>query len=416
VTATNRRIYYGWIVVAVAALTMLIASGLRAAPGVFLLPAEISLRVDRATIAIVASVGLLVAGAAAPLSGWLLNTLGSRKVTGIGLTLSFLGMIPTPWVTQTWHLVLLWGVIAGLGTGIIGGVLGAAVAARWFVEKRGMVTGMLGAATSAGQLVFVPLLMTASSSIGWRDASLWLGVLALGMAIPAIWLLRDDPAQIGLRPYGMRPDAPIVMPAKEDAGAVMATALRSPSFWLLSSSFFICGATSTGLIGTHLIPFAIECGIPQAAAAGSLAMMGAMNFVGTLGSGLLTDRFDPRKLLLTFYGFRGISLLLLPLVTEPLGLTAFAILFGLDYIATVPPTIAIIANRFGRARVSIVYGWVLFAHAVGAALAAWLGGVARDAQGDYTVAFLAAGALAISAGFMALSIRSETPEVIPAPA
>lgn len=410
-----KKVYYGWIVVAVASLTILVAAGLRAAPGVFLLPAEVALRVDRATIAAVASIGLLMYGIAAPLSGWMLTRMGVRKVAAIGLGLAAVGMIPTMWVTEVWQLVLLWGIIGGLGTGIVGGVVGAALAARWFVARRGLVTGIVGAATSAGQLVFVPMLMTASSSIGWRTASLWLGVIAVLVAIPAVWLLRDDPAQKGLLPYGATPDTPIAAPPKVDATRVMAEAVRTPTFWLLSSSFFICGATSTGLIGTHLIPFAVECGIPAGIAASSLALMGAMNFVGTLGSGILTDRFDPRKLLLIFYGFRGLSLLFLPLVSTGLGLTFFAVLFGLDYIATVPPTISIIADRFGRARVGVIYGWVLLAHSVGAALAAWLGGVARDAQGNYSLAFLAAGALAISAGFIALSIR-EKPAIEPLPA
>ena len=190
----------------------------------------------------------------------------------------------------------------------------------------------------------------------------------------------------------------------------MSTAVRSSTFWLLAGTFFICGATSNGIIGTHLIPYAVECGIPQVAAASSLALLGAMNFVGTLSSGWLTDRYDPRKLLLVFYGFRGLSLLLLPWVSTPLGLSIFAAVFGLDYIATVPPTTTLIADRFGRKHVGLVYGWVFLAHQVGAASAAWLGGVARDAFGDYTVAFFVAGLIAILAGFLALAIRARRDE------
>jgi predicted MFS family arabinose efflux permease len=402
----SSQIFYGWIVVGVTTVVLLVSAGVRSAPGVFLLPVQTSLGVDRTTVAFSVSLGLLLYGAAGPLSGWLMNRLGLRRLAALGLALTAAGMVLCYGVTQPWQLALVWGVLSGIGTGIVGSVLGAAVAARWFVARRGLVVGIFGAAMSAGQLIFVPLLMTMASSVGWRLSSVLLGLVAAAVILPAVLLLRNDPADLGLRPYGVAPSSAPVRAAVAVAG-VMRQAVRTRAFWLLAITFFICGATSNGLIGTHLIPYAVECGIPQAAAAGSLALLGAMNFVGTLLSGVLTDRYDPRKLLFVYYGLRGLSLLLLPFVRDPLGLSIFAAVFGLDYIATVPPTTSLIAERFGRAQVGVVYGWVFFAHQLGAASAAWLGGVARDGYGDYTLAFLTAGVVAITAGVLALGIRTQ---------
>jgi predicted MFS family arabinose efflux permease len=221
--------------------------------------------------------------------------------------------------------------------------------------------------------------------------------------------MRDDPADLGLRPYGVPASAPGPGQIVARPGEVMGRALRSPQFWLLSGSFFVCGATSNGLIGTHFIPHSVDCGIPEVTAAGTLALMGSMNFVGTIASGWLTDRYDPRKLLLAYYSFRGLSLFLLPFVTDPAGLAVFAVMFGLDYIATVPPTVALVADTFGRKNVGTVFGWVFFSHQVGGAATAYLGGVARVTLGDYQLAFIAAGALALLGGLMAYSV-SRKPE------
>ena len=466
--ALGARLFYGWVVVAATTLVLLAGAGVRSAPGVFLLPVQMSLQVDRATVAAAVSLGLLFYGAAGPFSGWLMNRIGLRPLAALGLALTALGMFLTYVVHSPWQLTLAWGVLSGIGTGMIGSVLGAAVAARWFVAQRGLVVGAFGASMSAGQLIFVPLLMGLASSIGWRAASVLLGVIVVAVALPVLLLLRDDPADVGLAPYGseqpvssdqfsvnseqpvssvqfsVNSEQPVSsvqfsvnseqLPASSDqlsvnsgrspdpipnnqypitsnrSPSVMSAAVRSSTFWLLAGTFFICGATSNGIIGTHLIPYAVECGIPAVAAASSLALLGAMNFVGTLASGWLTDRYDPRKLLLAFYGFRGLSLLLLPWVSTPLGLSLFAAVFGLDYIATVPPTTTLIADRFGRKHVGLVYGWVFLAHQVGAAGAAWLGGVARDAFGDYTLAFFTAGLIAILAGFLALAIRARRDE------
>jgi predicted MFS family arabinose efflux permease len=306
-------------------------------------------------------------------------------------------------MTAPWQLNLFWGALSGIGTGVAGSVLGAAVATRWFVARRGLVIGIFGAATSAGQLIFVPLLAWLESAIGWRASVMALAGAAALLLAPVLLLMRDDPADLGMRPYGSQPTEPSQV-ARPAAGGVMRRALRVPEFWLLAGSFFICGATSNGLIGTHLIAHAHDHGIAKGTAAGMLALMGAMNFVGTIASGWLTDRYNPRLLLACYYGFRGLSLLVLPFATNLGGLAVFAIVFGLDYIATVPPTTALVADIFGRKNVGVVFGWVFCAHQIGAALAAWLGGMARDLTGNYGVAFIAAAALAMTAALLSLRI------------
>jgi len=398
-----QRFYYGWIVVAVAALTLLVSAGVRSAPGVFLVPLQEDMQWSVGVISFAVSIGLLVLGLTAPVSGWLIDRYGPRVLAIIALVLISISMAASAFIQQPWQLALLWGGISGVGTGIISGVLGATVAMRWFVARRGLVIGIFGASTSAGQLIFVPALMLAATTLGWRASSLVLSLIAMVAVLPVLLFLRNDPADVGQVPLGATP-ATTVPRARSEQG-VMRRAVRSLEFWLLAGTFFICGATSSGLVGTHLIPFAHDHGIAQTTAAGMLALMGAMNFVGTLGSGWLTDRYDPRKLLAVYYGFRGISLLFLPFVTEPVGLAAFAVLFGLDYIATVPPTTALVADNFGRRNVGTVYGWVFCSHQVGAACAAWMGGLARDSFGDYGLAFFVAGTLAVAGALLALRIN-----------
>ncbi|MEZ4737394.1 MAG: MFS transporter [Caldilineaceae bacterium] len=400
--SSSQKLFYGWVVVAVTAVTLFFSAGIRSAPGVFILPLEQDMAWTRSAISFAVSIGLIMLGIAGPLSGWLMDRFGPKRVTLVGLLFVAVAMVGSYQITQLWHLNLLWGVISGLGAGMVGGVLGPAVANRWFVERRGLVIGIFGASLSAGQLVFVPVLMAVVLSVGWRWSSVALGVIALMVAIPVLIFLRDDPADLGLTPYGATTGQ--AARATVDPN-VMARAVKTPEFWLLAATFFVCGATSNGLIGTHLIPHAADHGIPQTTAAGMLALMGAMNFVGTIASGWLTDKYDPRKLLCIYYGFRGLSLFLLPYVSGVFGLSVFAIMFGLDYIATVPPTTALVADTFGRRNVGTVYGWVFCSHQVGAALAAWLGGVTRDMFGDYLLAFLMAGAIAMIAALLSLRIR-----------
>jgi sugar phosphate permease len=408
-------------VVGVTALTLLIAAGVRSAPGVFILPMRAELGWSRELLALAASIGLLLYGLAGPLVGNLMDRYGPRRMMLAGMLIVAGSMFASTSMHEVWQLHLFWGAMSGIGTGVASAVLGATVAMRWFVARRGMVTGIFGAATSAGQLIFVPLLVWMAQSVGWRASVLALGGVVLAVLLPIVLLMRDEPAALGLSAYGAgaapASAAPASAAVRQDG--VMARALRSPAFWLLSATFFVCGATSNGLIGVHFIPYASDCGISAVVAAGTLALMGSFNFVGTIGSGWLTDRVDPRKLLLCYYGFRGLSLFLLPFVRNPLGLTAFAVLFGLDYIATVPPTTALVADLFGRRNVGTVFGWVFFAHQLGAASASWLGGRARDTLGNYELTFVIAGVIAVTAGVLALLISSRStaapePAAVPA--
>jgi sugar phosphate permease len=415
-TQPQFRFYYGWIIVGVTILVLLISAGVRSAPGVFMLPLAQDTGWSRATISFAVSFGLVIFGLIGPFTGWLLDRIGLRTLTVAGLLLVGISMILSSRITQPWQLNALWGFLGGVGTGMVGSVLSATVANRWFVARRGLVLGIFGAALSAGQLVFVPLLMSWSVTLGWRFSSIVLGGFALLIILPVALLMRNDPADLGLQPYGAAGKAAPPPSLLLASGGVMAKALRSADFWLLMATFGVCGATSNGLIGTHLLAHASEHGISEVVAASSIALMGAMNFIGTLASGWLTDKYDPRKLLCIYYGFRGLSLFMLPFVTEPVGLSFFAILFGLDYIATVPPTTTLIADTFGRKNVGTVYGWVFCSHQIGAALAAWGGGMARDSLGDYGVAFLAAGAIAITAALLSLQINHVSVRTEPAQA
>src|ERR687898_767130 len=411
----KQKLYYGWVVVWVVFAALLVSAGVRAAPTVLINPLESEFGWGRAAISAAISIGLLLYGLSGPAAGWLMDRFGPKPLTLFGLGLIGLSTLMGAAITQLWQLNLFWGILSGLGTGVVAPVLGATVANRWFVERRGLVLGIFGAAASAGQLVTVPALMWLVVELGWRTATVVLATIVLLVLVPVLLFMRNDPASVGLRAYGEPDKNPAEeSPAPEPSIAVaqppgpggrpVSGALRSPVFWLLSGSFFICGASSNGIIGVHFVPHSIDHGIPEVTAASVLALMGAMNFVGTIASGFLPDRHDPRKLLAVYYSLRGLSLLLLPFVTEFGGLAVFAVFFGLDYIATVPPTVALVADRFGRANVGAVFGWVFFGHQMGAALASYLGGVARDSFGDYQLAFLTAGVLAVMGALLVLGL------------
>jgi sugar phosphate permease len=325
----------------------------------------------------------------------------------------------TTQISAPWQLDLLWGVANGLATGAIGVTLAAVIASRWFVERRGVVTGMLTASNATGQLVFLPLLGWIVTANGWRTAALTVSVVALGVTLPLVAIfLRDSPAEVGLRAYGAVADDPPLVQQNPFRAALggLALASHTRTFWLLTGSFFVCGATTNGLIGTHLIPASMDHGMSEVAAASLLAVIGVFDLVGTLCSGWLTDRYDPRWLLFWYYGLRGLSLLALPFVigSSHLGQIAFVVFYGLDWVATVPPTVAITAAAFGRERVGVVFGWVFCAHQLGAAVAAWGAGAARTWLGDYQVAFVSAGLLALIASGLVIRISPRFPGPVPA--
>jgi MFS family permease len=404
--------HYGWVVVGVAMISSLLVFGIRSAPSVFVKPLEREFGWSRSEISLAIAVGLLCTGIAAPFGGALMDRIGPRRVLAGSLSLIAVSILLSVWMTEFWQFLLLWGVLSGLGTGAANG-LGATISNRWFIERRGLVQGLFGAGTSAGMLLFIPLISWVVVHHGWRSATVMAAAAAMALAPLGLLFVRDRPADVGLLPYGATASSPPIPSRPAAVREVMARAIRTPEFWLLSGSFFICGASSNGIIGTHFIPHAVDLGHSEVAAAGVLAFMGSMNFVGTLASGWLSDKHDPRKLLAMYYILRGMSLFILPWVTGLEGLTVFAIIFGLDYIATVPPTVALTADVFGRQNVGMVYGWVFCAHQIGAALAAQAGGLVYDRFGDYTIAFVMAGGLAVMGGLMALRIdRTPLPDLV----
>jgi predicted MFS family arabinose efflux permease len=417
--ALNRRFFYGWVVVAITIAVSLATWGVRSAPAVLIKPLEAEFGWTRAEISSAIAIGLLMTAVGAPFGGVLVDRFGPRMIL-LGITvLTSVSVLIASQMDALWQMSLLWGVLVGFATGI-SGVIGASVATRWFVQRRGLVQGILGAGSSAGQLIFLPLLAWLAVHVGWREMTVILGVIVLATLAPILLLMRNSPEDVGLLPYGATEPMPKGQPTRPLE--LLQRAARVPEFWLLSGSFFVCGATSTGIVMTHFQAHAVDHGIPTVQASSALAIMGAMNFVGVLFSGYLTDRHDPRKLLAIFYTFRGVALFLLPSMTDLGlgGLTVFAVLFGLDYISTVPPTTALCADLFGRRNVGSVYGWVFAAHQLGAALLAYMGGYMHDALGNYTLAFIGSGVLCGFGALMALRIQrtdhSETLAPAAAPA
>ena len=404
----RRRFHYAWVVFGVTFFTLLAAAGIRSMPGVLIVPLQQSFGWSRATISVAVSINLLLFGLCGPFAAAFMNRYGVRRVLVVALLLIMSGVGLTPLMRQPWQLDLLWGVVVGMGTGAMAGVLATTVANRWFVARRGLVTGILTAATATGQLAFLPGLAALAVSWGWRAASLAVAGSVL-ISVPFVALLmRDSPRRLGLRPYGAVEDVPEAQPANPFGAALngLAQSVRHSDFWLLTASFFICGASTNGLIGTHLIPAEVDHGIPEVYAASTLALIGVFDVIGTTLSGLLTDRFDPRWLLFWYYALRGLSLLLLPFALDSsyLTLLVFIVFYGLDWVATVPPTISLSSGVLGPARGGIVFGWVFASHQLGAAFAASAAGGLRTWLGDYQVAFISAGLLCLIASGLVIRI------------
>jgi MFS family permease len=413
--------YYGWLVVSLCFLTTLTSAGVRSSPSVLIHPLEAEFGWSRALIASAISMNLLLFGVAGPISGYLIDRFGPRKVMMGSLLLLICGVSGTIVMTEFWQFFLVWGIIVGLGAGGVGSVLTATVGNRWFVARRGLALGILGSASSTGQLIFLPFFMAMIAYSGWRIGSMTLIVVAL-ILLPLIFLfMRDDPADVGLEPYGAGQSgaggpggaASLRGMSAKSATITPREILSHPTFWLLCGSFFVCGGTANGLIGTHLIPHEIEIGIPQVAAASLVGIMGALNIVGTTFSGWMVDRVQPQRWLALVYALRGVSLLILPFVHNFSGLTVFAVVYGLDWFATVPPSMAITADTFGRHNVGKVYGWIFMSHQIGAALMASAAGAVRDYVGDYSFAFLTGGAIAMIAAGLALQIKVPPKESAP---
>ena len=406
-TRTGPRLHYAWVVLAVTFVCLLTAAAVRSLPGILMRPLEAEFGWSRATIGLAVSINVLLFGLAGPLLGRVMDRVGPRAVASAATLLIALGAAGTLGMTQPWHMDLLWGVVVGIGSGGATMVMGSAVANRWFSRHRGLALGILGAATSAGQIVFTPTLMQLTLRWGWRGSTLVIAGIAGVLVFPLVaLLLRNRPADVGLGPYGASGALAGSPPPPPDPHP-MRVAVRTGDFWLLAGSFAICGLTTSGLIQTHLISHGTEHGFSEMAMAGALGVMGAADVVGTIAAGWICDRFGARGPLAFYYLFRGVSLLLLPYVHTQGGMLAFAVLYGLNWISTVPPTAALAADRFGRQNVGTVFGWIFFAHQVGAAIAAYGAGILHVWFGDYTLSFLLAGGLALLGAGLALGIRRE---------
>ncbi|HVE22911.1 MAG TPA: MFS transporter [Acidocella sp.] len=401
------------LVVAVTFLALLVSAGLRATPGVLLLPLQLQFGWDRAIISFGAAVGIFLYGLVGPFAAALMQTIGIRRTMLGGLGLMAAATFISQWMSAPWQYVLTWGVFSGIGSGAVASVLGAAVVNRWFATRQGLVMGLLSASTATGSLIFLPFLAWLSAQYTWRPVVLTVSLACLALIPIVALIIPESPQDIGTRRYGEGPGSAPAAPLKQARTATLAIqvllrAARRPAFWLLFGTFFVCGLTTNGLVGTHMIAFCGDHGVPPVAAAGLLSMMGFFDLFGTTASGWLTDRHDPRLLLVVYYGLRGLSLMVLPFLSfDTADLTIFAVFYGLDWIATVPPTVKLSNQIFGERDAPIVFGWIQTGHQLGAAAAAFGAGLIRQQSGTYLPAFVGAGAMGVVAAFvLLLSLRT----------
>lgn len=417
---SRRRIHPAWWVALAAFFALFAAAGFRGAPGALLVPLHEEFGWSMSAMSIAMSVNLLLYGLVAPFAAALMDRFGVRRVVSTGLLLIAAGAAGSTLMTASWQLLVFWGVLIGGGTGSMALVFAATIAGRWFVKRRGLVMGVLTAGQATGQLVLLPPVAAIAESIGWRPASLLIGLVALAV-IPLVWFaVRDYPADLGVAPFGADPAA--LQRPREAQGSAARRAIdgliyasKQRSFWALAIAFAVCGATTNGLVGIHFIPSAHDHGMAAPVAAGLLAMVGVFDVLGTVASGWLTDRFDPRVLLALYYGFRGVSLMLLPWLLSDVvhvSMIVFIVVYGLDWVATVPPTAALCHSIFGD-RGTIVFGWVFTSHQVGAAIAAFGAGVVRDVFGSYTFAWWGGAALCAIAVIMSLSLSTVHRQRVP---
>ena len=411
---------YASIVVAVTFLALLVAAGLRSAPGVMMVPLELHFGWDRATISASAAIGIFLYGLVGPFAAALMLSFGIKRTMLAGLALMSASTFASLWMSEPWHYVLTWGVLSGIGSGAVASVLGAAVVNRWFATRQGLVMGMLTASAATGSLVFLPFLAWLSQLGAWQPVALTVSIACAALIPLVLMLMPERPSDVGVRRFGETEDTPPPPPLKQAATVGLAfgalfRAAKTPMFWLLFGTFYVCGLTTNGLVGTHLIAFCGDHGIAPVAAAGLLSMMGFFDLIGTTASGWLTDRYDPRKLLFVYYGIRGLSLLALPFIDfGTASLVVFSLFYGLDWIATVPPTVKLANDSFGPNEAPIVFGWIMAGHQIGAATAAFGAGAIRTVTGTYTPAFMIAGLFALAAAGAILWVRAQRMEVMPA--
>lgn len=403
-----------WIVAGVTFFTLLVSAGVRSTPGVLIIPLEQAFGWDRTAVTFPLAINLALYGLCGPFAAAFMERYGVKRVMIFALSMLAIGTGLSSFMSAEWQMAVLWGLVIGLGTGLTSSVLGAIIANRWFRQRRGLIVGMFTASGATGQLIFLPLFAKLATSYSWQ-AVVWVtSIASFIILLLVIWLMREKPSDLGIPPYG----AAELQPAEEQPNTnVFASAInglklgaRSKDFWLLSASFFICGLSTNGLIGTHFIPASVEYGIPEVRAASMLALIGIFDIMGTLASGWLTDRYDSRILLSWYYGLRGLSLLLFPFALggSSFSLILFIVFYGLDWVATVPPTVRLTSDTFGK-QGGIVYGWIFASHQIGAATAAFGGGVLHSIFGDYVLTFLLAGLFCIAASGLVMKIRKAVP-------
>ena len=417
----HRLIHPAWIAFGATFVTLAASAGYRAAPSVLIVPLQDAFGWSRSTISLAVSINVLLFGLTAPFAAALMERFTIRKVVMVALTTVGIGSISTIFMNRPWHLMLLWGVVVGVGTGSMALVFAANIANRWFIAKKGLVIGMLTAASASGQLIFLPTLSALAIHHGWKSVGLTVGGASLVM-VPLVYLfLKESPASMGVTPYGAPADWTPPVTIKRNAAKEAINALREASgyrdFWYLTLSFLVCGLSTSGLVGTHFIPASHDHGMSEVTAASLLALIGIFDVVGTIFSGYLTDRIDPRKLLFFYYFLRGLSLFLLPSIlfsSLHASTLVFIIFYGLDWVATVPPTIVLCRRILGPERATVVYGWVFTAHQVGGSIAATGAAILRVHFGNYALAFYIAGILCLASSYVVLQIgKSEKPEKTP---
>lgn len=406
------KFHYAWLVIALTFLALLVSAGLRSAPGVMMQPLQLAFGWDRSVVSLSAAVGIFLYGLVGPFAAALLQAAGIRRTMMAGLALMALSTLASLWMTQPWQYLLSWGVFSGLGTGVVALTLGSAIVNRWFAQRQGLVMGLLSASMATGSLIFIPAMAWMAGDVRWDRVALTIGI-ASALLIPVVGLLMPErPADRGVGRYGEAADAPAAHTAVRGAAdpwlaiTTLRRGMRQPMFWLLAGSFFVCGLTTNGLIGTHFIAYCGDRGIAPVQAAGLLSMMGFFDLIGTTLSGWLTDRYDPRRLLFLYYGVRGLSLVALPFIAfDGVSLTLFAIFYGLDWVATVPPTAKLSNLYFGERDAPIMLGWIFVGHQIGAATAAFTAGLVRQEVGTYQPALIAAGVMGVLAGGAMLALR-----------
>jgi predicted MFS family arabinose efflux permease len=412
--AKARSSRYPIVIAAVAFLVLLVVAGIRSASGVLLVPLEHAMGWSVASISVAIAINVALYGAVGPFAAAFMESLGVRRMTLIALVLMALSTSASTFVMTPAQLALTWGLGVGLGIGVISMVFAAVIATRWFAVGRGVVYGALTGAAAAGQLIFLPLLAWTAQTYGWRSVGFVCAAIALLVAIPVALLMRDRPESIGIRRFGEEPDAPPATGLRHGTNplrntfAVLGRASRSRDFWLVAGTFFICGATTNGYIGTHFMSMCGDVGISQVHAAGLVATIGVFSMVGSTAAGWLSDRFASRYLLFTFYGLRGLSLFLLPLAIsgpdQGYILPAFIVFYGLDWLATGAPNVRALSEALGKEDTPIAFGWIGVAHQIGAGSSALVAGIIRTSTGSYASTFDVFGSLCVIAALASLAI------------